>query len=319
MRYENEMFMHEISKIGMKMVNADFHHRKHFKTQLKSKKTVYATLILTLGFAVLEFLGGLFSNSLSLIGDSFHMFSDVLALGSSVVAIYFSAKKPNDRFTFGYLRLEAIVAFLNGIALMLISVGILFEGIQRFFRPVEIDLKTMFGISMIGLIFNIVVTYILFQSMKQENNLNVRSALLHFFGDLLNSVGVILSSLIIYFTGYVAVDIFMSFIIGAIIFTGGFKISKEAFFILMESVPAEIDLKELRADLLKISGITNIHELHVWKTDSEEISMMAHILLDNYDKHNNYRIVNEVNAIIANYNIFHSTIQIENMKINPHE
>lgn len=303
----------------MKMVNADFHHKKHFKTQLKSKKTVYATLILTLAFAILELLGGIFSNSLSLIGDSFHMFSDVLALGSSVIAIYFSAKEPNDRFTFGYLRLEAIVAFLNGIALMLISIGILFEGIQRFFRPIEIDLKTMFGISMVGLIFNIVVTYILFQSMKQENNLNVRSALLHFFGDLLNSVGVILSSLIIYFTGYVAVDIFMSFIIGAIIFTGGFKISKEAFFILMESVPAKIDLKKLRSDILNISGIINIHELHVWKTDSEEISMMAHILLDNYDKYNNYRIVNEVNEIVSNYNIFHSTIQIENTQINPHE
>lgn len=303
----------------MKIVNADFHHKKHFKTQLKSKKTVYLTLILTLLFAILELTGGLISNSLSLIGDSFHMFSDVLALGSSVVAIYFSSKKPNDRFTFGYLRLEGIVAFLNGLALMLISGGILIEGIGRMFKPIEIELGTMFGISLTGLLFNIVITYILFQSMKSEKNLNVKSALLHFLGDLLNSVGVIISGVLIYFTGYVAIDIIMSFIIAVIIFTGGFKISKEAFMILMEAVPENIDIQALRSDLLQIEGIESIHELHVWKTDSEEISLMAHILLDNYDKFNNYRIINEVNSTIAKYDIFHSTIQIENTDINIHD
>lgn len=303
----------------MKIVNSDFHHKKHFKTQLKSKKTVYLTLILTFLFAILELTGGLISNSLSLIGDSFHMFSDVLALGSSVVAIYFSSKKPDDRFTFGYLRLEAIVAFLNGLALMIISGGILIEGIGRIFKPIEIELATMFGISLTGLLFNIVITYILYQSMKSEKNLNVKSALLHFLGDLLNSVGVIISGVLIYFTGYAAVDIIMSFIIAVIIFIGGFKISKEAFMILMEAVPKSIDIQTLRNDLLQIEGIENIHELHVWKTDSEEISLMAHILLSNYDKFNNYRIINEVNARISKYDIFHSTIQIENTDINVHE
>lgn len=303
----------------MKIVNADFHHKKHFKTQLKSRKTVYITLILTLCFAILELLGGLISNSLSLIGDSFHMFSDVLALGSSVIAIHFSSKKPNNIFTFGYLRLEAIVAFLNGIALMLISTGIFFEGVQRIFNPVKIELETMFNIAMIGLLFNIVVTYILYRSMKEENNLNVKSALLHFFGDLLSSVGVILSSIIIRFTGFFGIDIIMSFIIGLIIFTGGFKIAKEAFFILMEAVPHNIDLNMLRDDISSIPGITNIHELHVWRTDSEEISMMAHILLDQYDKYNNYRMINEINKVLAKHEIFHSTIQIENTDINQHE
>lgn len=303
----------------MKIVNADFHHKKHFKTQLKSRKTVYLTLSLTFLFAIIELVGGLISNSLSLIGDSFHMFSDVLALGSGVVAIYFSAKKPTNAFTFGYLRLEAIVAFLNGIALMIISLGILIEGIGRIFNPAQIELTTMFGISVIGLLFNIVITYILYQSMKSEKNLNVKSALLHFLGDLLNSVGVILSGIIIYFTNYTQVDVIMSFIISSVIFIGGFKISKEAFLILMEAVPGTIDIDEIRNDIISIEGINNIHELHIWRTDSEEISLMAHILLNNYDKYNNYRIINEINKKISKYNIFHSTIQIENVEINSHE
>ena len=240
------------------MVSGSFHHRNHFKIQKKSKKTLYVTLFLTLFFALMELFGGLFSNSLSLVGDSFHMFSDVLALGASMVAIYFEAKKPTEKFTYGFLRLEVVVAFLNGIVLMLISVGMIYESVIRFFNPREIDFGSMFFIALIGLIFNIVITWILFSSTKKENNINIKSAMLHFLGDLLNSVGVIISSIIIYFTDFVYIDIIMSVVISVIIFTGGYKISKEAFFILMEAVPSEVDLNMLRNELLNIDGIKNI-------------------------------------------------------------
>ncbi len=300
------------------LVGSSFHHRYHFKIQKKSKKTLYVTLFLTLFFALMELFGGLFSNSLSLVGDSFHMFSDVLALGASMVAIYFEAKKPTEKFTYGFLRLEVVVAFLNGIVLMLISVGMIYESVIRFFNPREIDFGSMFFIALIGLIFNIVITWILFSSTKKENNINIKSAMLHFLGDLLNSVGVIISSIIIYFTNFVYIDIIMSVVISVIIFIGGYKISKEAFFILMEAVPSEIDLNTLRKELLNIDGIKNIHELHVWKNDNEEISFTAHILLDNYEKHNNYRIINEIKEKLTVYDIFHMTVQIENTGINVH-
>ena len=300
------------------MVNGSFHHRNHFKIQKKSKKTLYVTLFLTLFFALMELFGGLFSNSLSLVGDSFHMFSDVLALGASMFAIYFEAKKPTEKFTYGFLRLEVVVAFLNGIVLMLISVGMIYESVIRFFNPKEIDFGSMFFISLVGLIFNIVITWILFSSTKKENNINIKSAMLHFLGDLLNSVGVIISSIIIYFTDFLYIDIIMSVVISVIIFTGGYKISKEAFFILMEAVPSEVDLNMLRNELLNIDGIKNIHELHVWKNDNEEISFTAHILLDNYEKHNNYRIINEIKEKLTVYDIFHMTVQIENTGINVH-
>ena len=300
------------------MVGSSFHHRNHFKIQKKSKKTLYVTLFLTLFFALMELFGGLFSNSLSLVGDSFHMFSDVLALGASMVAIYFEAKKPTEKFTYGFLRLEVVVAFLNGIVLMLIAAGMIYESVIRFFNPKEIDFGSMFFIALTGLIFNIVITWILFSSTKKENNINIKSAMLHFLGDLLNSVGVVISSIIIYFTNFVYIDVIMSVVISVIIFTGGYKISKEAFFILMEAVPSEINLSALRNELLNIDGIKNIHELHVWKNDNEEISFTAHILLDNYEKHNNYRIINEIKEKLAVYGIFHMTVQIENTGINIH-
>lgn len=300
------------------MVSGSFHHRNHFKIQKKSKKTLYVTLFLTLFFALMELFGGLFSNSLSLVGDSFHMFSDVLALGASMVAIYFEAKKPTEKFTYGFLRLEVVVAFLNGIVLMLIAVGMIYESVIRFFNPREIDFGSMFFIALIGLIFNIVIMWILFSSTKKENNINIKSAMLHFLGDLLNSVGVIISSIIIYFTNFVYIDIIMSVVISVIIFIGGYKISKEAFFILMEAVPSEVDLNMLRNELLNIDGIKSIHEFHIWKNDNEEISFTAHILLDNYEKHNNYRIINEIKEKLTVYDIFHMTVQIENTGINVH-
>lgn len=303
----------------MKIINMDYHHKKHFKNQSKSRKTVYLTLIFTLAFALLELIGGIISNSLSLIGDSFHMFSDVLALGSSLIAIYFSTKLPTKKFTFGFLRLEVIVAFLNGLALMIIAFFILIEGIKRMFFSQVIELKTMFSISIVGLLFNILVTVILYRSMKQENNLNVKSALLHFLGDLLNSIGVIVSSILIYFTGFTFIDIIMSLIISSIIFIGGYKISKEAFFILMEAVPSEIDIDVIKNEILNIDGVINIHEFHIWKTDSEEISLIAHILLNNYEKYNNYRLINEIRDKLSKYDIYHINIQIEDININEHK
>lgn len=306
----------------MLQVSENYHHHKHFKKQTKSKKTVYICLFFTLFFALVELIGGILSNSLALVGDSFHMFSDVVALLSSMIAIYYSSKESNNKFTYGYLRLEIIVAFLNGIALMLISVYIFIEGINRFIVPRIIDVKSMFSISMLGLFVNIVITTVLVISLKKENNLNIKSAMLHFFGDLLNSIGVIFASVLIYYTNYNIIDPIISLIIGSIIFIGGYKITKEAFYILMEATPVDVDIDELKKDILNIDEIQGIHEFHIWKTDSEEISVTFHILLKDYniyDKDNNYILLNKINKILKEkYNIFHSTIQIENIEINEH-
>lgn len=301
----------------MNLINKNYHHTKHSKVSESSKKTLYITLILTLSFALIEFIGGILSNSLSLIGDSFHMFSDVLALGASVIAIYFSSKKPTDKFTFGFLRLETIVAFLNGLILIIISAYILIEGIIRILNPRNIDVSSMFSIASIGLIFNILITLVLINSMKKENNLNIKSALWHFIGDTLNSVGVILASIIIYFTNFIYIDAIMSIIISIILFIGAYKITKEAFIILMEGVPNKLNTQEIKEEILKIKDILSIHEFHIWSTNDEEVSLIAHIQIKNKD--NNYIILNEITELLKNkFEIEHISIQIEDSNINIH-
>ncbi len=219
------------------MKKYDYHHLKHVKEQHKSKKTLWITLILTLFFTIVEIVGGLLSNSLALLSDSAHMMSDVLALGLSMLAIYLATKNSNKKYTFGYLRFEIIASFLNGLALAVIAIGIFIEGIKRIINPREVDLPLMLTVASIGLLVNIILTIVLSRSMKEENNLNVKSALWHFIGDLLNSVGVIISAILIYFTNLTIIDPLISIIIGGVIFIGGAKIIRESYLILMEAVP----------------------------------------------------------------------------------
>ena len=271
------------------MIQKNFHHKKHYKIQAYSKKVLYTTLILTISFALLEYIGGLLSNSLALLGDSFHMFSDVIALGFSLIALLFSSKKPNKKYTFGFVRLEVLAAFINGLMLVGISIYLIFEGFMRFFNPKDIDFKSMLIISTIGLIFNIVVTIILTKSLKEEDNLNIQSALWHFLGDLISSIGIIISSTIIYFTNYQIVDVIMSIIISIILFKGGYKITKSSFIILMEATT--LDTEEIYNQIKEVEGISDIHEFHIWHTDTNEINVAMHILLNEYNTAKDYIIV----------------------------
>jgi cobalt-zinc-cadmium efflux system protein len=299
------------------MSEYDFHHLHHVKEQSKSKKTLWVTLILTLFFTIVEIIGGLLSNSLALLSDSAHMISDVLALGLSMIAIYLATRPPNARFTFGYLRFEIIASFLNGLALAIIAIGIFVEGVRRFIHPESLDFKLMIIISSIGLIVNIVLTVVLSRSMKEEENLNVQSALWHFIGDLLSSIGVIISAILIYFTGMQWFDPLISMVIGGIIFIGGSRIIKESYMILMESVPSRFNLDEIRHAIGEVEGVEDVHEMHLWAISSDHYSLTAHVFID--DQIQPFCIILAINETLKeNYGIEHSTIQMEHANIHPH-
>ncbi|WP_239616607.1 cation diffusion facilitator family transporter [Cohnella mopanensis] len=295
----------------------DFHHLDHVKQQSTSKRTLWITLILTFVFTILEVVGGVLSQSLALISDSAHMISDVLALGLSMFAIFMATRKPNDQYTFGFLRFEIIASFLNGLALIAIALWIFVEGIKRMIHPQQVDLTIVLIIASIGLIVNITLTLILSRSMKSEENLNVKSALWHFIGDLLSSVGVIVSAILIHFTGWQMLDPLISMVIGGIIGIGGYKIIREAYLILMESVPEKFDLNEIRADLGRIEGVEDVHEMHLWAVSTEHYSLTAHVFVRADIQP--FCVILAVNEMLrSKYGIGHSTIQIEHAAIHDH-
>ena len=295
----------------------DYHHLNHVKEQHKSKKTLWITIILTLFFTIVEIVGGLISNSLALLSDSAHMLSDVFALGLSMTAIYLATRNPNQKYTFGFRRFEILASFINGLALAIISIGIFVEGIKRIITPREVDLSLMLSVAIIGLIVNIVLTIVLTRSTKEEENLNIKSALWHFIGDLLNSVGVIISAVLIYFTGFTILDPIISIIIGVVIFVGGAKIIRESYLILMETVPEQFDLDTIRKDIKEINGVEDVHEMHLWTVTSNHYSLTAHVFIRNV--HEPLSIISTISAMLKDkYGIIHSTIQLENPSIHDH-
>ncbi|WP_276354117.1 cation diffusion facilitator family transporter [Cohnella caldifontis] len=295
----------------------DFHHLDHVKEQSKSGKTLWIVLLLTLFFTIVEIVGGLLSHSLALLSDSAHMISDVVALGLSMTAIYLARRRPNSRYTFGYLRFEIIASFLNGLALCVIAVGIFIEGIQRLIHPVDVKFGLMIVIASIGFLVNLTLTIVLSRSNKEEENLNVKSALWHFIGDLLSSVGVIAAAVIIYFTGLLFVDPVISMIIGGIIFTGGAKILKESTAILMEKVPESFDLEEIRGELRKVEGVEDVHEMHLWAISTDHYSLTAHMFIR--EDIQPFCIILAANEMLKEkYGISHATLQMEHATIHPH-
>ncbi|HCZ6529267.1 TPA: cation transporter, partial [Staphylococcus aureus] len=294
-----------------------FHHVEHRKFQSNSRLTLWLSLIITLIFTIVEFVGGIYTNSLALLSDSFHMLSDVLALGLSMLAIYFASKKPTKNYTYGFLRLEIIVAFLNGLALIIISLGIMYEGIIRIIKPQSVESGTMMFIAILGLIVNIVLTLILVRSLKKENNVNIQSALWHFMGDLLNSLGVIIAVVLIHFTGWEIIDPIISIVISLVILNGGYKIIKNAWKILMESVPEGYNTDEIIGSMKEINGVIDIHEFHLWNITTNHSSLSAHVVLSDKLVDSPYKTINEVsNLLKTKYGLEHVTLQIENIELN---
>lgn len=285
-------------------------HSNYRKEQHASKKTLWITLLLTLFFTIVEVVGGILSNSLALLSDSIHMISDVFALGLSMLAIYLASRHPNDKYTFGYLRFEILASFINGLALIVISIGIFFEGVMRIIHPQEIELSLMMGIAVIGLIVNIVLTFVLGHSHKHEQNLNIQSALWHFIGDLLSSIGIIISGIIIYFSGYTIFDPIVSMLVGFIIFFGGFKIIREAYWILMERTPSSFDLSLIREDIKRLDGVEEINDCHLWTITTDVYAFTAHILTTS--KINPHELTQQITRLLKDkYHLENSTIQID--------
>ncbi|MDR5603840.1 cation diffusion facilitator family transporter [Staphylococcus coagulans] len=294
-----------------------FHHVEHRKKQTHSKMTLWLSLIITLFFTVVEFAGGIISNSLALLSDSFHMLSDVFALALSMLAVYFASRKPTARYTFGYLRFEILAAFLNGLALAVISVWIFYEAIVRIIFPKPVESGLMLVIATIGLIVNIVLTVILVRSLKSENNINIQSALWHFMGDLLNSIGVIIAVVLIYFTGIQLIDPILSMIIALVILRGGYKIMRNAWLILMESVPEHLDTDEIMETMKCVDQVLDVHEFHLWSITTEHYSLSAHVVLDSRNSEDAYQTINELETLLKEkYGLAHTTLQIEHLVIN---
>jgi cobalt-zinc-cadmium efflux system protein len=285
------------------------HGHSHGHSHTSNKKALLSSFLLIAAFMVVEVIGGVVTNSLALLSDAGHMLSDAAALGLSFYAIKLGEKKVSQEKTYGYKRFEIIAAALNGMTLVLISLYIFFEAVQRFFNPPEVQSTGMLMISILGLLVNIVAAWILMKGDKDEN-LNVRSAFLHVLGDMLGSAGAIVAALLIMFLGWGIADPIASVIVAVLILISGYRVTKDSFHILMEGAPVQIDMDQVKAALRKIPLVKEVHDLHIWTITSGYPVLSCHITICDDGVHD--EILAQSQKILHDeFHIEHSTIQVE--------
>jgi len=266
-----------------------------------------AALVLTASLLAAEVIGGLASNSLALLADAGHMLTDVAALSLSLFVAWFSRQPQTPRRTYGYLRWEILAAFLNGSALLLISVWIVWESAARLRAPEPITGGLMLAIAAAGLAVNIAAAFVLHPA--STGSLNVRGAYLHVIGDLLASVGTLAAALIIWFTGWLPADALASIVTTVLIVRGAWRLVRESVDVLLESAPTHIPPGAVRAQLSAIPGIESVHDLHVWTVSSGIVAMSAHAVVREPERHQH--VLEHIHDAMRLFGIQHVTIQLE--------
>lgn len=251
-------------------------------TQLKEKKesrNLFFTLLLNLLISAVELIGGLLSNSLALISDALHNFSDGIAILITYITLKISKKAPNSQLTFGYKRIQIMAALFNAVSLIAICVFLLAEAYQRLIKPEETEGFTMLMIAIIGLVANLAGVFLL--KGFSAGNLNIRAAYLHLIGDTLSSVAVIVGGIIIMVFKIYWIDPVITLLISVYIMKETWEVMAETYAILMQAGPKNLKLEPLAERIRQIPGIRNIHHIHVWQLTDTEIHFEAHLEMSN--------------------------------------
>ncbi|OJX47158.1 MAG: hypothetical protein BGO78_16915 [Chloroflexi bacterium 44-23] len=275
-----------------------------------NSKKLFLSIALTGLIFIAEFGGGLWTGSLALLSDSAHVFMDVFALLLSYLAIRAAKLPSNDRHTYGYHRMQVLAALANGATLLFISFEILKEAINRFQHPEPIVAGPMLLIAVIGLIVNVIVALVLRD--HDHKDLNTRAAFLHVLGDALASVGVIGAGIAIYFTGLLWIDPLMSVLISVLILVSSGRLLKETVHILAEGIPDGMTASGVAETMKSISGVAEVHDLHIWTVSPSFVALSAHVILEDQTLRQSENIMTELKQRLdSEYEIEHTTIQFE--------
>jgi cobalt-zinc-cadmium efflux system protein len=274
-----------------------------------AKHTLRLVFFLTLFILAAELIGGFLANSLALFSDAGHVLTDIFALGLAWFAMAQADRPANARKTFGYHRVGILTALINAITLILVALVIIWEAIQRFQHPEPIQPLIMFLSAGIGIAINL---YIGFGLQKEGDNLNVRAAMLHVFGDVGASIGVMVAGIVILVSGWTPADPLLSIAIAGLIAIGAWRILRETTDILLESTPRGLNMAAMVQDMRNVPGVQDVHDLHVWSIASGMRALSCHSLIDDLPPSQSAEILQSLEAMLREkYQIRHTAIQFE--------
>lgn len=270
-------------------------------------KRLWWALGLTGSFLIIEVIGGLLTQSLALLSDAAHMFTDTAALAIALAAIHIAKRPADQKRTFGYHRFEILAAAFNALLLFAVAIYILYEAYLRIQQPAVVQTSGMLAIAVLGLAINILAMYWL--SGGQKHSLNIKAAYLEVLSDALGSVAVIIGAGVIMFTGWQWMDSVLAVAIGFWVLPRTWVLLRESLHILLEGVPANVDLAELSDDLSALDGVTEVHDLHVWALTSGKTSLTAHLVIPTLDMQ---QVLTDARELLASkHQLHHVTLQCE--------
>lgn len=283
------------------------HDHSHAVVTEGNAKKLTIALVLTSTFLIVEVVAGLITQSLALLSDAAHMFTDAAALAIALAAIKIAKRPADNKRTFGYQRFEILAALFNASMLFFVAIYILYEAYQRFTQPPEIQSVGMLIVASLGLIINLISMKILMSSAAES--LNMKGAYLEVLSDALGSVGVIIGAIVIYFTNWYWVDTILAVAIGFWVLPRTWILLRQSINILLEGVPEEVDIEKLRNDLLALDGVESIHQLKVWAITSKNIHLTVHLFAPNVDRNQLHR--SAIDMLAHEHEIGEVTLQIE--------
>jgi cobalt-zinc-cadmium efflux system protein len=274
----------------------------------RGRRALIAALVITAAYLVIEVVGGLLTNSLALLSDAVHMFTDVLAIGLALCALWIAERPATESKTYGYYRAEILAALVNGLVLWLVVLVILWEAWRRLLTPPVVHGEGVLAVAAVGLAVNVVVARIL--AGAASGSLNVRGALLHVISDLLGSVGVLIAGVVILTTGWTPIDAVVSVVIAVLILFSSWTLIRESVDVLMEAAPRHIDLEALRRALEDVPGASEVHDLHVWSLTTGHYALSAHAVLEE-GAPSDPVLAEMADRLARRFDIRHVTIQLE--------
>ena len=289
----------------------------HVPSVIKYERPLWIAFGLTLFFLFVEVAGGILTNSLALLSDAAHMMTDVIALGVSLFAVRLARKPADAKRTYGYARMEAIGAMINGGLLFLVAGYILWEAVGRFREPPHVASTGMLVVAGLGLVVNLISRQLL--RAGAGDSLNMKGAYLEVWSDMLGSVGVILGALAIRFTGWTVIDPIIAVLIGLWVLPRTWVLLRQAGHVLMQGVPAGVNLDAVRDAMQAQPGVAAVHDLHVWALGSREPILTAHVLLANDAADTDGIRIAMAEMLHERFDIDHATLQLEGRHCGGHQ
>lgn len=282
-----------------------------------SRKPLAIALVITLTFMVAEIVGGILTGSLALLADAGHMATDGAALALALAAVWLARRPPTPTRSFGLYRAEVLAALVNAGTLVAISLYIFREAFGRLGDPPVVSAGPMLVVAIIGLLANAAAAWVLMRGGDHVHNLNTRAAFLHVVGDMLGSVGAIAAAIIMMATGWYIVDPILSAGIGGLILWSSWRLLRESVDVLLESTPRRIDVPVLEAAMVRVPGVSGIHDLHVWTLTSGVVALCSHVEIARGRVWRD--VLDALTALLQDdFDIHHVTLQPEEEHDSPH-